>query len=74
MKINDIVKRIRETISNPPSEDPAWEIPKGTEDAEEYVSHLVHQGLIQKHKDKFYYCPIPSLKSYVLENCSPSLD
>ena len=70
----DIVKRIRETISNAPSKDPGWEIPKGIDDAEDYVSHLIHQGCIQEQKDKFFYCPIPSLKSYILERYGPSLD
>ena len=74
MKIYDIVKSIEETTSNHPTNCPGWRIPKGIDDAEEYAAHLIHQGFIQKQEDRFYYCPIPSLKSYVLEHCSPSLD
>ena len=70
----DIVERNEKTTSSPPANIPSWQIPKGIEDAEEYVSHLIHQGCIQKQKDKFYYCPIPSLKSYILERYNPSLD
>ena len=70
--IVDIVDRISETISKPPSKSSGWQIPDGLENAKGYAAHLVHQGLIQMKEDKFFYCPIPSLKSYVLEHCSPS--
>ena len=74
LEFPDIVERIRKTISNSHSESPSWEIPTGIKNAEEYVALLIHQGLIQMQEDHCYYCPIPSLKSYVLEHCSPSSD
>ena len=74
MKNYNILDRIRGTSSNHPTNSPSWRIPKGIDDAEDYAAHLLHQGLIQMQEDHCYYCPIPSLKSYVLEHCSPSSD
>ena len=68
--IVDIVKSIEETTSNCPG----WRISYGIENAEEYAAHLIHQGCIQEQKDQFFYCPIPSLKTYILERYSPSLN
>ena len=69
-----IVDRISKTTSKPPSKSSGWQLPDGIEDAENYATLLIHQGLIQMQEDHCYYCPIPSLKSYVLEHCSPSSD
>ena len=72
IKIGDIVDKIWKTISNPPSKSPSWQLPDGIEDVHDYAKHLVQQGLIQTRKDRYYYCPIPTLKSYVLKHCCPS--
>ena len=74
LDFSDIVDMIRKTISDPPSTRSAWQIPVGIENAVEYTKLLIHQGCIQKQKDKFFYCPIPSLKSYILDRYNPSLD
>ena len=66
IKFYNIVDSIEEATSNSPS----WQLPKGIENARDYVELMIHQGLIQKQKDHCYYCPIPSLKSYILK---PSL-
>ena len=68
IRFYNIVNIIEETTSNPPANSPHWQLPKRIENAEDYVALLVRQGLIQKLEDHCYYCPIPSLKSYVLEN------
>ena len=74
MKIFDIVESIEKTISHPPSKSPSWRLPYRIENAMKYAELLIHQGLIQMQEDHCYYCPIPSLKSYVLEHCSPTSD
>ena len=72
--IVDIHDSIIETTSNPPTNSPSWSLPNGIEYAEEYAEHLVNQGLIQMQENHYYICPIPSLRSYILEYYSPSLD
>jgi len=41
-----------------------------------YISHLVHQGAIQKGADDGYYTPIPSFRNFLVEqeNLVPDLE
>lgn len=71
---SDILNIINHTIHSSPSDDVHWQLPKGIADIYEYADHLIHQGLIQEQKEKFYECPIPSLKKHILENHSPPDD
>lgn len=74
VKIRDIVDTIEEVVSDPPSTSSGWKLPKNINGSEDYADHLLHQGFIQERSDGSFYCPIPSLKSHILEHHSPSGD
>ncbi len=47
--------------------DPEWGLPDGMT-ARGFLHHLVHQGALQRSPDKLYHCPIPSFRTYLIQN------
>ncbi|MYB35694.1 MAG: AAA family ATPase [Gammaproteobacteria bacterium] len=75
MKLSDIVKLVKRNQQD----EIGFSLPKPYSDEVDpvlsYISHLVHQGAIQKSTDDAYYTPIPSFRSFLIEqgNLGPSL-
>ncbi|MCY4319926.1 MAG: AAA family ATPase [Alphaproteobacteria bacterium] len=49
------------------AESVAWRLPRGMDNAMLF-DHLVHQGALQRGTDKLYHCPIPSFRTYLIQN------
>ena len=44
----------------------SWRLPKGM-DAEDFLDHLIHQGIFQPDETGLLSCPIPSLRSWLIK-------
>ena len=49
----------------------AWRLPKGM-DADMFRDHLVHRGALQLNRDNKLSCPIPSLRTWLIDQGSPN--
>ncbi len=43
-----------------------WSLPPGA-DAHSFLEHLVHQGALQRDEDGRFLCPIPSFRSFLID-------
>ncbi len=67
MKLSDIVKLIKKNRQDEISSVFLKHHLDVTDPVLDYISHLVHQGVIQKRTDGTYYTPIPSFRSFLVE-------
>ena len=62
MKMSGVLRLIEENVRDRAGH----RLPKGM-DAEDFHTHLVHRGALQKCVDKTLHCPIPSFRSYLVQ-------
>ncbi|MCY4226302.1 MAG: hypothetical protein OXF20_01145 [Gammaproteobacteria bacterium] len=71
MDISDIVNAVNKCQGNASN----FSLPKSLSGSPDpvldFISHLVHQGAIQKSDDSAYYSPIPSFRSFLVEQGNP---
>lgn len=61
-RLNDILRIIEASVA----EDPGRRLPRG-QDPQAFLTHLVHQGALQRKTGGLYHCPIPSFRRHLVE-------
>ncbi len=60
----DVIHEIIERTAR--SDSPSWRLPKGM-DSEMFLTHLLHQGALQPDRSDKWSCPIPSLRTWLID-------
>ena len=60
-EIIDAIERIARTDAGT-----SWCLPEGM-NADMFLKHLVHQGALQPNRDRKWFCPIPSLRTWLID-------
>ena len=65
--VQDVIERSARTDA------PSWRLPKGM-DAEMFMDHLIHQGVLQPAGEGMLACPIPSLRTWLIDQADALMD
>ncbi|MCY4274651.1 MAG: ATP-binding protein [Gammaproteobacteria bacterium] len=67
MKLEDIKELIEGNVKSQAGFDLENSLLEGRRDAYELIRHLVHQGALQEAESGIFYSPIPSFRSFLIE-------
>ncbi len=67
MDLNDINKLIRGNVRN----EDGWILPENMT-VKDFRHHLVHKGALQQRPDRTFYCPIPSIRAFLIDRTKDS--
>ena len=62
----EVLGIIRRTVHSDDAAFPEWCLPKGM-DAKMFRKHLIHRGALQPNEDRMLSCPIPSFRTWLID-------